>query len=231
MARYRRFKRRFRRGFRRAWGSARVRGRSSLILPKFWDSTGNSANTPYPIIYAPTLIAQFASLQSTWWCINTVVDGTGMQARVGDIIRVKKIHLRMHIASGTAFSCCRLLIIQDNNPSQVPTMSQIFQNAPVLGQYTVMSYNNRFYRSRFRVLFNRIFCVADNSNNPQGFRMVDVNLKCNVVTQFVSSTQPVGDISDIAQGSLYVLLFSDQPGTSTAPKMMDSYCRITYNDN
>lgn len=207
---------------------------ASKIKKYYCFSLTQTGSTPTTLAVTnnPVLTANWTAAPTQFLAINTPCGSLGINGRVGDSIVVTKIQFRAHIYYGSQLSCCRLMFIYDDRPQGTTMLlTDIFEDANPI-QFNMLAYNNLVRnRGRFKVLFDRMFCVPNNAQNPQGFRMIDINLKTKCQTQFIgSSNSPWGQVNDIAHGAIYCLIFSDK-AAGVCPSIGMSTGRIRYTDN
>lgn len=232
------FRRKYRKRFRRSRSStANLRALSSLVSRlKYFDSSPNQSGSPLSLTYANSL-----QISSTWnaadtkfYCVNTPVNGTGVNNRISTQILVKSIHFRCHLMGNTSGNpaCVRFMILVDSRPVSTVNMTDILQGFPgtTTNAVTPMAFNKLEQIDRFRTLCDKRVCLPNVMQNVASFRMVDINLKCNVLTQFGGTgTGTYGSVSDIYGNGIYLLIFSDQ--SLNAPTLAEAVCRIRYIDN
>ena len=232
------FRRRYRRRFRRpSRNGPAARAVSSLVSRlKYWDSTPTETGSPLPLSYSSSL-----QISSTWnaadtkfYCINTPVNGTGVNNRISTQILVKSIHFRCHLMGNTSGNpaCVRFMFLVDARPVSTVNITDILQGhpGPTTNIITPMGFNKLEQIDRFKVLCDKRVCMPNVMQNVASFRMVDINLKCNVLTQFGGTgTGTYGNVGDIYGNGIYLLVFSDQ--STNPPSLSEGVCRIRYMDN
>lgn len=184
--------------------------------------------------------------------LNLIQAGTGSWNRIGRIINMKSLRLRIKaICRYTATSASlarqlRILVLYDRQPNgNLPIKSEVVQYKTQAGTETgtwngFLSYDNM---QRFRILrdetisfdypASRLFNDTGVPSAPQVTieKVADMYIKLpNLVTNYKSETSPA-TISDISTGALYLIMLTDS-NIDDAPSILveESYARLRYID-
>jgi len=183
--------------------------------------------------------------------LNYPVPGTGPTQRVGRKICIKSVQLRIEISTtvsvtGTGPSVvpgpiARILLVWDkqvNAAAAVPTAAELFT---VLNNRPALSNTNLDNRDRFAILMDKTFGTP-NMVSTLGFPSQSAGAlggahyfkkfkKLNHETIFNSGT--TGDQTDIVSGGLYLVMCSNEHGSSGDSEEAVSFlgsARIRYED-
>lgn len=180
--------------------------------------------------------------------LNLIQAGTGSWNRVGRIVNMKSIRLRMQVQLSflatdvnTRARMFRYLIVYDRQPNgTIPIKSDIIQYKNQSGNETgvwngFLSYDNM---ERFTILKDHTIAINppprtfDNTGAPKN--IVDVEhyeecyLRLNHVTNYKSESTPM-TITDISTGALYLVYLADEDDTAIL-SVKNSVARLRYTD-
>lgn len=181
--------------------------------------------------------------------LNLVQAGTGSWNRVGRILTMKSIRVRMNVQmyytnneliSNTKH--LRYIIIYDKQPNgTLPIKSEIIQYKDQSGneQGTWNGYLAYDNMERFTILKDQTVTIKpemrtfDSSGNPTLFQTFEVfeecYLKLNHVTNYKSESTPM-TIADISTGALYIVYLTDDQSGDPKLNVAESYARLRYTD-
>ena len=243
----------------RADGSGLVPyGRSQLYIQKPYQRPIGARGTTKGVdtrVHTVSQITTNMSNNTNIYPLNLIQSGTGSWNRVGRLVTMKSVRLRLSvkltIASVTVNNQARKLryvIVYDKQPNgTLPVKGDIFQYKTQDGTETgdwngFLSYDNM---QRFTILKDETVEL-----NPQAGRLVnstgaaqdnyelekfvDCYLKLNHSTTFKSETAPC-TISDISTGALYLIYLTDVNDAGTAANsgtvtIDDGLARLRYYD-
>jgi len=181
--------------------------------------------------------------------LNLIQAGTGSWNRVGRIVTMKSIRLRLKVSLDFVTSTSararqlRYLIVYDKQPNgTLPVKSDVIQfksqNGTETGTWNgYLSYDNM---ERFVILKDHTITIdippsriVNSSGVPQGNTSVEKYEECylrlNHVTNYKSESTPM-TIADISTGALYVMYLSDPADTDATLSIQTSYARLRYTD-
>lgn len=208
----RKYKRRYY-GKKRRFNAMALAKRNARILAqqkpevKFHDSTSTSTVS---IAGGSTIIAT-----------SSIPQGTTGQERVGSDVTLKSLNIRGYFQKGSAATGAtfvRMMVIQAMTDDS-PTSATIFDATP----YTT-SFRNMDHTTDFRVMYDKIFKLTQDSNVGQYFRL---NFNKFIAKRIQwDETDTTG--ANAQKGKLYVLFTSEEP---TNPASYTITTRIRYIDN
>lgn len=183
--------------------------------------------------------------------LNLIQAGTGSWNRVGRVVSMKSIRLRLHVTLklaptdtltfGRSF---RYLIIYDTQPNGVlPTKGDILGHKTQTGSEasiwnSLLAYDNM---QRFTILKDETIVLNphvrtfDSTGAPKGDFEMDANIDCflklNHLTNFKAESSP-STIADISTGGLYVMFLTDSQDVNRGAVSVNgsSIARLRYTD-
>lgn len=150
----------------------------------------------------------------------SVPQGTGGQERVGSDVTIKSLNIRGYFQKGSAATGAtfvRMMVIQAMTDDS-PTSATIFDATP----YTT-SFRNMDHTSDYRVMYDRVYKLTQDSNVGQYFRLNFNKFKAKRVQW--DETDTTG--ANAQKGKLYVLFTSEEP---TNPASYTITTRLRYTD-
>jgi len=158
---------------------------------------------------------------------DPIAVGTGQSNRIGQIVRAKKLEVRMNIKGGTAqtsYANVRCVIVKDNQRTYgAPTYPSVFESAVPESPILYTAQNSK----RWTVLFDRYIGVAPNAAAFQANPVL-----YNFKTTIKLDHDIMWDQGDVpGKGHLYLVLISDI-GTNVATfnPNINHYMRLHYLD-
>lgn len=157
-------------------------------------------------------------------CLSQLAQGTTMNTRVGNSVRVQRVTVRARVAVNSAvttFSVVRVAIIRDmEGQGSAPACSDIFETVGTsAAPRQPFDWLNR---KRFALLYDTFLTVAPASGCAREF-IFDVELAKHVLYRGTTAAAA----SD-GEGSIYIVSLSDE-ATNTPTVSYSS--RITYTDD
>lgn len=157
-------------------------------------------------------------------CVSQIAQGTTMNTRIGNSIRVQRLTVRGRVAVSSAvttFSVVRVAIIRDmEGQGSAPTCADMFETVGTsAAPRQPLDWLNR---KRFAVLYDSLLTVAPASGCAREF-FYNVELAKHVLYRGTTA----GSASD-GEGSIYIVSLSDE-ATNTPTVAFTS--RITYTDD
>jgi len=157
-------------------------------------------------------------------CLSQLAQGTTMNTRVGNSVRVQHFTLRARVAVSSAvttFSVVRVAIIRDmEGQGTAPTCADIFET--VGGSQAPRQPLDWLNRKRFAVLYDTFLVVAPASGCAREI-YYDIDLAKHVLYRGTTAAAA----SD-GEGSIYIVSLSDE-ATNTPTVSYSS--RMTYTDD
>ena len=160
--------------------------------------------------------------------VNPTSMGSGQNNREGSSFRMKSVLTRFRItvnATAPGYQTCRCLLVLDQQPN-----GTVFGITDLLATNTIDSPRNLDYRKRFKILYDKNFCVS--ANRPQIFDQIyqkfDSKVLSNQAHVQCYATSNLGTIADISTNALYMVFLSDQGVNGPT---MDYYTRVRFLDN
>lgn len=148
--------------------------------------------------------------------LASVVQGTDVGNRIGDVIRVRKIWGRMHLdRDASTDTSVRFILFKDRQPNGVPpTVNQLLQTV------NFQSPLNMDYRERFQVYRDKTYTLNQSKNDTLDPK---ISKSINFTAQYGSPTANV-PISD----GLFALYMSNRNGLNVPT--VDTYWRMRFTD-
>lgn len=173
--------------------------------------------------------------------LNGIAQGTGYDQRIGRNIMVKSIHVKWkltgapHNETAASFSpgaIIRVIIFVDNQPNgELASVPGDFLVASAPGKYP-LAHLNMANSARFRVLFDKRYCVANaNADDRSGWKFIvydETYQKMNLKITY--SNTSTGTISDIETNAIYAYVISDIIDGDNLP-VLEMNARIRFVDN
>ncbi len=157
-------------------------------------------------------------------CLSQLAQGTTMNTRVGNSVRVQRVSVRARVAANSAvttFSVVRVAIIRDmEGQGTAPACSDIFET--VGSSAAPRQPYDWLNRKRFAVLYDMFLTVAPNTGYAREFDF-EKELAKHVLYRGTTAAAA----SD-GEGSIYIVALSDE-ATNTPSVSYTS--RITYTDD
>jgi len=153
--------------------------------------------------------------------LSGMAQGTDLNNRVGDSIRIQSIWLAGTCSVVTNNSSLRVLIVKDNeNGGAAPAGSDILQNAGGAGA-AVAAYNY-INKDRFTIIFDELL-VLNTVSPPTDVLKFESSHNFHIKYRGTGATA-----ASAAEGSLWMATFTDLAATQPTLRYT---CRITYTDD
>lgn len=205
-----------------------------------------------PIVPTASPLVTNMSTSDNVRVLNLIQAGTGSWNRIGRIISMKSLRLRLKVictyeaTTASKARQIRFLVIYDRQPNgTLPIKSDILQYKNQGGVENgtwngFLSYDNM---QRFRILRDETISfdypasrLFDSSGTPSAphvtvEKVSDMYIKLpNLVTNYKAESSPAA-ISDISTGALYLMMVTDSDITG-APRLdiEEAYARLRYTD-
>ncbi len=176
--------------------------------------------------YLDTAVNQTPDQNGALTCVTQLAQGTTMNTRVGNSIKVQNLEILGRIAVGssvTTYSVVRVVILRDmEGQGTAPVGSDVFET---LGTSAAprqpLDWLNR---KRFGILYDSLIALTPTSGGssvkPFAFKMaLDKHVLYRGTTAAAASD---------GEGSIYVCTVSDEPTNTPSVGLT---CRITYTDD
>ncbi len=158
--------------------------------------------------------------------LTTVAQGTGDNQRIGNVIVIKKLMMRVCMnATGTSKgNCYRIMVLYDKQFNKAtPATSDILVGGLPHSSRDFLDLTNR---NRFMTLFNSgIFNLGANTNDNDN-RTIEWYCKCNAETIFSGAGSTA---ASIVSGAIIILLIGDAPVVGEAG-VFDIQMRMRFQD-
>lgn len=147
---------------------------------------------------------------------NTIAQGSAVDQRIGDSVRMKGFNLKMQIVNNAATTTMTRVIVYWDQDNSVSSASQVLVNLGTA--ITPLSPYNRDYRDYFQVLHDKIYTTDSVS---KGQVVLNINRKFNKIQHYAKG------LSTPLKGELRILCISD---VLSAPPSVDIYLRQYFID-
>ncbi len=157
--------------------------------------------------------------------LTNTQQGTTSVSRDGDQIKVTSIYWKYWLSFNTAasFSFVRCMLIQDKQTNSAQFTAADVLNDVSSGNVAIVSPLNLDNKYRFKVLYDKVHKLNDNSGNliqyKELYKKVDLRIRYD---------GNIGDITDLSSNSYSLLMISNQTGNMPS---ITSYTRVRYVDN
>lgn len=162
------------------------------------------------------------------YCLNVLQQGTSLTTRLGNEVYMKYLRLKMYLYNtANAFSydnMIRIVIVRE-----VPQLGSAISLNSLFGvanpyPYTLYENQNRDFKHRFKIVYDRTYNLWDNNNLFQ--RVITINKKLGFTTNYARGN--AGTVADIDTNGLHLVVFS-QKGTVGVTYITYEY-EITFED-
>lgn len=137
--------------------------------------------------------------------LNGLAQGDTDETRTGNMIQATSINIRGWVQrTGTTSTSCpfRLLLFWDQQPNgAAPAVTDVLTTNHVYGLY------NRDNQKRFKILYDKVFCIHPQYTSQLMFHPIVIKRKLSRQVKYKDTS--VGDITDITTNSLYYMLIAD----------------------
>jgi len=177
-------------------------------------------NTEFKYIDTNSSVTSVASMAPI--LLNGCIQGDSATQREGSTIRPKSVDLRYQLTynATSVQNTVRVMVIIDRQPN-----GATYSMVDLLSTNAVDSPRNLDYRRRFKILYDKVHCIAANSN-PQDYGHFHLKFK-DLHTQYFNATN-TGGIGDISTNAISLIAFSDQPINGPT---FNYYTRVRFLDN
>ncbi len=153
--------------------------------------------------------------------LSGISQGTDLNNRVGDSIRIQSIWFAGTCAVVTNNSSLRVIIVKDNeNGGAAPVGSDVLQNAGGAGA-AVAAYNY-INKDRFTVIYDELLAL-NTVSPPTDVLKYESSINFHIKYRGTGATA-----ASAAEGSLWMLTFTDLAATQPTLRYT---CRITFTDD
>lgn len=160
--------------------------------------------------------------------INGTQNGTAYHNRVGTVISIRSVEMRIHFIStaGTGVDQIqRYSLVLDRQPNgTAPYFSDIYRMTGGYSSY--ISLRNLENRKRFKILWDRTYNINVNTGTNYN-KYLYIKFRRPIKTTYNAGN--VGDIGDISSNSLYFVRVGSQAAGPTAGAV-EGYSRIRFLD-
>lgn len=158
------------------------------------------------------------SSSGTVTLLNGVTRGTDETDRVGRVIVMNDLQIRLSMLNAAANDTLRHIVLYDNQPNgAAPAVTDVLQTASPLSDYNL---DNEW---RFDVLYDELYALRT-VYNP-----LDVLEFCVPVPwETVFNAGNAGTVADIVTGAVFLLSIGSQAMNTTAETL---YSRVLFSDS
>jgi len=157
------------------------------------------------------------SSSGTVTLLNGVARGTDVTARIGRVVAMTELQIRLSMSNAAANDSMRHIVLYDNQTNgSAPAVTDVLQVASPLSDY------NLDYQSRFNVLYDELYALRT-VYNP-----LDVlEFSVPVPWEVVFNAGNAGTVADVAIGAVFLLSIGSQPVSTTTETL---YSRVSFVD-
>jgi len=153
---------------------------------------------------------QGVTTTGVWYSIaGGIVQGIGSDQRIGDLIFVEKLDMRVSMQAGDVNNQCRMLVLFSQEPS-IATPFNYLENGPS-GGYDVLSFTYPYLKSNIvQVLYDNTWTLVDGSNTQYIHEEFSLPINKRVAYQYGTATP--------YSGAIYLMVLSDS-GVAPHPQV------------
>jgi len=143
--------------------------------------------------------------------LNAMARGDTVQQRTGDVVSLGKGKLKGQLDTTNGCSTVRVMIVLDKRPNATALTNAVLFGTSTPAAWTFLDFNNTDVYSRFTILAEKTYDVADTAPNSfvtvgnQATTFVDIGWDCNHYTASYKKGN-AGTIADIDDGAVYLCM-------------------------
>ena len=176
--------------------------------------------------YLDTSVSLTPDQSGSLQCITQIAQGTTMNTRVGNSLRVQRLEIKGRAAvsaSVTSYSLCRIIVFRDmEGQGTAPTVADLLET--VGGSAAPRQPYDWLNRKRFSVLYDMLVPLTAIS----GGQMVQVFTYSVDLAKHVLYRGTTAAAASDGEGSIYIACVSDE---ATNTPSVNASCRFTFTDD